>query len=152
MSPLEIELLKQYTTNLYNRNLKVFNSEITCVDYFVNEAYSIHPNSFDLAKKIVVDRILTERRRQIAKIQQNESLNKFDFRSKKCASCGELKHISEFKPRIDKKTDYHYYTSYCVECERERRRLSYSNSEQQKISNRERQRTWRERNRNLKAA
>lgn len=137
--------LIDYSTTLFNRNLKVFNQKIYSPEDFVTEANFIGFDTDEEAQKIIRNRIIHTKRVILAQLQElNDST--FNKESKVCRKCNEEKDISEFKERTDKHTGFRYYTSYCIKCERKRRRDSYANSEQQKKSNRERQKRWRDRN------
>lgn len=144
--------LKSYAIAMFNRNLKVFSQNLYTPIDFVHEAFLLGYEDVEAGKKIILNQILKEKRRLIAKIQQSENRSQFDVREKKCCKCKDTKPIAEFEPRVDKSTGFQYYNSYCTECERKRKRLSYANSDQQKISNIKRQQRWRERTKLSKAA
>ena len=137
--------LIDYSTNLFNRNLKVFNQKIYSPEDFVTEANFIGFDTAEEAQKIIRNRIIHTKRVILAQLQELND-NTFNKGSKVCRKCNTEKDISEFKERIDKHSGFKYYTSYCIECERKRRRESYANSDTQKKLNRERQKRWRERN------
>ena len=139
--------LNSYSIAMFNRNLKVFSQNIYKPIDFVHEAYLLGYEDLERGKKIILNQILNEKRRLIAKIQQSENRGQFDVRYKKCCDCKQPKPIAQFAIRMDKDTGFRYYNSYCGDCQRARSRRCYANSDQQKISNRERQRRWRERNR-----
>jgi hypothetical protein len=148
MKDIKLLELEKYAERMFNRNLKIFSQNIFTPLDFVHEAVLIGYDTIEEAKKTIVSRIINEKRRLIARIQQSEQRSQFDVREKKCCKCKFPKPIQEFAPRIDTHTGLQYYNSYCRDCERERRRLSYANSVQQKISNRERQRRYRMRYKN----
>lgn len=134
--------LTTYAVALFNRNLKVFNQNIYKPIDFVHEAFLLGYENVDEGKKIIRDRIINEKRRLIAKIQQSGNRGQFDVREKKCCKCKLIKSVDEFAPRMDKATGFQYYHSYCEECDREIKREAYAKSDKMKESNRIRQRAW----------
>lgn len=148
--------LLEYSTHLFNRNLKVFSQNLYNPIDFVHEAFLIGYDDIDKAKKIIVDRILKEKRRLIAAIQQSENRSQFDVRDKKCCKCKLQKPIDEFKPRVEKSTGYCYYNSYCDTCQheiytspetRKKNREFYARDSSQREKSRIRQERWRNKHR-----
>lgn len=108
--------LKTYAVEMFNRNLKIFSQNIYKPIDFVHEAFLLGYENTDEGKKIIRDRIINEKRRLIAKIQQSENRGQFDVRDKKCCMCKQPKPIAQFAPRLDKRTGFQYYSSYCNDC------------------------------------
>lgn len=131
-----------YAEIMYNRNLKFFEVKTHSYVDFVIEIMLIGFTSEVEAKKLLLDRIITYKRKLIAKAQAEKTYN-FDIEEKTCRKCQVTKKIKFFQKKTDKSTGFIYFNNLCNECERKRRRDSYNNSENQKKSNRERQRRWR---------
>lgn len=134
--------LLAYSTKMFDRNLKVFSQNLYTPIDFVHEAFLLGYEDVESGKKKILNQILNEKRRLIAKIQQSENRGQFDVRDKKCCKCKLPKPIAEFAPRMDKGTGFQYYDSYCTECRREIQRAAYAKSEKMKESNKLRQRAW----------
>lgn len=145
--------LKSYATYMFNRNLKVFTQNIhTPLDY-VHNVFMVGFESVDHGKKIILDQILTERRSLIANIQQSGNISHFNIREKRCSCCLNTKPIEEYSPRLDSRTAFKYYDSYCRECRNEKqreRRSKHVITEHERKLNRERQRRWAKRQKEIK--
>ena len=112
--------------------------------FFLQLAYSSGFDSVEGAKRMIRDHIIVEKRKIIASAQQTS--NKFIQLTKICRECGFPKSVSDFKEKIDKRTQFRYYNPMCKQCEtahytseayREKRRKTQS-TESAKIKSRQR--------------
>lgn len=112
------DLIKQYATIMYNRNLKSFGTIITVND-IINEVFAIGYSSESDVVKIVRDVIFKEKRRLIVVQQQHSIINVPG--EKICNKCHESKPFSEFYKRFDKRNGFRYLNNNCMGCEKDRR-------------------------------
>jgi len=125
----DYDKIVEYAKSMFYRNLQSLSGNILCVNAFVNSAYATGFYSLDEAKKIIRDLVLTEKRRVIARIQRIDTT--FSLYMKQCKCCHLPKSVSEFAPRIDRRTNYKYYDPICKECQssdenKAKRRTAYA--------------------------
>ena len=109
------DLIKNYSTILFNRNLKWLGTELTVTD-IINEVYATGFYTEEDVIKIIRDIVFKEKRRLIANRQiENKNGEKI------CNKCHNPKSYSEFYKRFDNRTGLHYLTNNCMECEKIRR-------------------------------
>lgn len=136
-------ILIEYATSLYNRNLKTLANNLYQPMDFVHNIYDSNAD-VEVSKKLIRDYIITEKRRIIGRMQ-HQGKCRFDVYEKRCGKCLERKPIQLFSPRIDKRTGYKYYSTHCKECQAEtslERRRNHVVTEHERKLNRERQSRW----------
>jgi len=143
-----------YSEIMIKKNLSWLPRNISEPSDFATEAFIRYTN-FEDAVKYVRSEVINEKRRLLAVMQENSKKNCSG--EKKCSRCKTQKDYSLFYPRVDSKTGFKYFESVCKEClsiqwqtpEFRERKKRYATSERGRSKNRERQKRFQERKKQL---